>query len=56
MPEQNEERCDCGKLLFKLTRRGLEFKCNRCKRIHLIPLDRLDKEFHNICPVVDQNP
>lgn len=55
-PDPNqEERCDCGKLLFKLTHRGLEFKCNRCKQIHLVPLHRLDKEFHNLCPVIDQS-
>lgn len=51
---KQEERCDCGKLLFKLTQRGLEFKCNRCKKIHLVPLHRIDKEFRNICPVIDQ--
>ncbi len=52
--EQKEERCDCGRLLFKMTSRGLEFKCNRCKHIHFVPLDRLDKEFHSLCPVIDQ--
>jgi len=49
-----EKRCDCGKLLFKRTPRGLEFKCNRCKRIHFVPLDHLDKEFKNLCPLINQ--
>ncbi|MCA9402661.1 MAG: hypothetical protein KC897_02670 [Candidatus Omnitrophica bacterium] len=53
-PNSQEERCDCGKLLFKMTPRGLEFKCNRCKQIHLVPIHRLDAEFRNICPVIDQ--
>lgn len=48
-----EERCDCGKLLFKISKRGLEFKCNRCKRIHLVPLTQIDSEFKNLCPVVN---
>lgn len=47
-----EERCDCGKLLFRKTRRGIEFKCNRCKRIHLIAIDQFDSKYRNLCPVV----
>ena len=50
---KDEQRCDCGKLLFKMSPHGLEVKCNRCKQIHLVPVDRLDKQFRNLCPVVD---
>ncbi len=50
-----EARCECGKLLFKRTSRGFEFKCNRCKRIHFIPFDRIGTEYQSICPVLD-NP
>ena len=55
MQNQFEERCDCGKLLFKQTPRGIEFKCNRCKRIHLIPKDWITGEYHSLCPVVDKS-
>lgn len=51
----NEQRCDCGRLLFKRTKRGFEFKCHRCKRIHLIPFDWDGKsDFQNLCPIVDE--
>jgi len=46
-----EARCDCGRLLFKQTKRGFEFKCNRCKRIHLVPFDSIGKEFQHLCPI-----
>jgi len=53
--EKAEQRCECGKLLFKRAKRGIEFKCTRCKRIHLIPFDRIDTEYHTLCPIVDQS-
>lgn len=52
MDSQREElRCDCGRLLFKKTKHGFEFKCNRCKRIHLIPFDSIGNDFQSLCPV-----
>ena len=51
--DSEEKRCDCGKLLFKLTTRGLEIKCNRCRQIYCVPMERLTKEFQNICPVIN---
>ncbi len=33
-----ELRCKCGNLVAKATHRGIELKCKRCKRIHIIPL------------------
>ena len=54
MPElKPEKRCECGKLLFKRTKHGFEFKCHRCKRIHLIPFDRFDLDYQNLCPAVN---
>lgn len=29
-------RCECGKLYLVKTKDGYEFKCPRCKRIHLL--------------------
>lgn len=50
-----ESRCDCGKLLFKRTKRGFEFKCNRCKRIHLIPFDWFSEKYRGLCPLEDSS-
>ncbi len=32
-----EPRCECGRLLARLTSDGVELKCKRCKRIVVIP-------------------
>lgn len=37
----NQIRCDCGKLCLIKTKDGYEFKCPRCKRIHLLKYERL---------------
>ena len=37
----NQMRCDCGKLYLVKTKDGYEFKCSRCKRIHLLEYERL---------------
>jgi phage FluMu protein Com len=34
-----DARCHCGNLLARLTPRGIEIKCRRCKRLHVVPLD-----------------
>jgi hypothetical protein len=31
-----DERCGCGNLLARRTKRGLEIKCRRCKRVYVI--------------------
>lgn len=36
-----DERCECGNLLCKVSRETVEIKCRRCKRIHVIPIERL---------------
>ena len=33
-----DARCHCGNLLARLTARGVEIKCRRCKRVHVVPL------------------
>ncbi len=40
-----ELRCYCGNMMGRTTSRGIEVKCRRCKRIHVIPLSVLD-QFH----------
>lgn len=32
-------RCHCGSLLARMTPRGLELKCRRCKRIVVVDAD-----------------
>jgi|GEM_PF-2309032 len=39
-------RCTCSNMIGRLTQRGIEVKCRRCKRIHVIPLSVLDKFHH----------
>ena len=38
-----DERCECGNLLAKISKEAVEIKCRRCKRIHVIPIERLCK-------------
>lgn len=35
---RGDARCHCGNLLARLTPRGVEIKCRRCKRVQLVPL------------------
>jgi len=35
-----DERCVCGNLVAKVTPRGVEILCRRCKRVHRIPWER----------------
>jgi phage FluMu protein Com len=37
----NQVRCDCGRLCLVKTNEGYEFKCPRCKRIHLLRYEEL---------------
>jgi phage FluMu protein Com len=36
--DDDEVRCECGHLLAKLTPAGLEVKCRKCKRMHVLPV------------------
>ncbi len=31
-------RCHCGKLIAKLTLKGIEVQCARCKHLHVFPV------------------
>ena len=35
-------RCVCGSLVARLVDGGVELKCRRCKRIHVVALPALD--------------
>jgi len=37
----DETRCECGQLIAKVRKQGLELKCKRCKRIITIPLSSI---------------
>jgi hypothetical protein len=39
-----ERRCECGKLLAKVTQAGLELKCSRCRRVVVIPWQEVSSE------------
>lgn len=36
--DNHDHRCDCGAVVCRLTERGVEIKCRRCKRVVVIPL------------------
>lgn len=35
-------RCDCGNLLARVAKEGIELKCKRCKRLILVPFSELE--------------
>ncbi|MFQ5949477.1 MAG: hypothetical protein ACE5J1_02175 [Nitrospiria bacterium] len=35
--DPNDFRCFCGSLIARFCKKGLELKCKRCKRLHIIP-------------------
>jgi phage FluMu protein Com len=39
-----DARCECGNLLARLTPRGVEVKCRRCKRVVLLPITPSEDE------------
>jgi phage FluMu protein Com len=39
--DSGETRCECGQLIAKVQRQGLELKCKRCKRIVVIPFSAI---------------
>lgn len=38
-PDERDHRCGCGQLLARLTERGVEIKCKRCRTVQVLPLD-----------------
>lgn len=37
-------RCECGSLIARVTDKGVEIKCRRCKRLYIIPLPKIKRE------------
>lgn len=37
-------RCECGGLMAKIIPAGIEIKCRRCKRIHCIPFENVQRD------------
>jgi len=35
---EHDLRCQCGSLMARVTKAGLELKCRRCKRVVLVPV------------------
>ncbi len=35
-PGHEEGRCECGQLLFRRVKGGIEIKCRRCKRVVIV--------------------
>ncbi|MFQ5588975.1 MAG: hypothetical protein ACE5F7_09040 [Nitrospiria bacterium] len=40
--EEKDHRCLCGSLIARICDAGLELKCKRCKRFHVIPLTKVE--------------
>lgn len=40
--QHTESRCECGQLIAKVCKQGLELKCKRCKRIVVIPFTLIE--------------
>lgn len=40
--DATEQRCECGNLLARLTPRGVEVKCRRCKRVVELAWEKLE--------------
>ena len=38
-PPPSACRCTCGALMARLVSEGVEIRCRRCKRTHVIPLE-----------------
>ena len=41
--EYEEVRCQCGQLLVKRIKGGIEVKCRRCKQVRVIPFHSLNE-------------
>ncbi len=50
-----EVRCHCGSLMARVTARGVELKCRRCKRIVLVLTRGTGSDWVTV-PVHEENP
>jgi phage FluMu protein Com len=39
--KDNQLRCECGRLYLVITKDSFEFKCPRCKRVHVLKFEEL---------------
>ena len=44
-PSDVELRCHCGSLMARVTARGIELKCRRCKRVVVVPADEAGRRW-----------
>ena len=42
---KDELRCHCGSLMARVTARGIELKCRRCKRVVVLVADQTCDEW-----------
>ena len=43
-----ELRCHCGSLMARVTPRGIELKCRRCKRVVIVAAERVRREWVHV--------
>jgi len=41
-PCDDELRCACGRLLARVVEEGIELRCSRCKRAHVLPWSSIE--------------
>lgn len=39
--DPHDFRCFCGSLIARFCQQGLELKCKRCKRLHIVPVSEI---------------
>jgi hypothetical protein len=39
--DHHDFRCFCGSLIARFCQQGLELKCKRCKRLHIVPVSEI---------------
>lgn len=55
--DNKDLRCFCGSLISRVSKRGIELKCRRCKRVHIIPLSEaiLESGFYKVKGTAKKN-
>jgi len=44
LKDERAIRCLCGSLMARISEEGIELKCKRCKRVHIIPSFSIEDE------------
>jgi len=42
---EHDLRCECGSLMARVTKAGIELKCRRCKRVVVVPVRGMTGEW-----------